>query len=116
MILYAPPYPADDREKEILQQEARQFLRDLPKIRTIVMLDEGMGSRARGLEAWVGTCSLLAQAFTEIRPDVRLVAWRYSFGTHAPDPVLWDRDMAKLNALDGEPDRSDLRLSRPVAG
>ena len=100
VILYAAPYPADDRQKKIVEQEARQFLRDLPKIRTIVMLDEGMGSRARGLGAWVGTCSLLARAFTEVRPDVRLVAWRYSFGTHSPDPVLWDRDMAKINALD----------------
>ncbi len=100
VILYAAPHPANDQERETLREEARQFIREFPKIRTIIMLDEGMGSVRKGLQAWTQTCSLLAQTFCEARPDVRVVAWRYTFKTPTPDRVAWDKAMEQYCQLD----------------
>ncbi|MBI5394247.1 MAG: hypothetical protein HZA91_03025 [Verrucomicrobia bacterium] len=100
VILYAAPHPANDQEREKLREEARQFLREFPKIRRIVLLDEGMGSVRKGRDAWVQTCSMLAQAFGEVRPDVRMVAWRYTFKTASPDRAAWDQALAQFCQLD----------------
>jgi hypothetical protein len=100
VILYAAPHPRDDQAKRVLQEEARRFLREFPTIRTIVLLDEGMGSRERGTPAWIETCSLLMQAFGEVRPDIRVVAWRYSFASHTPDRTIWNKAMDQFCRLD----------------
>lgn len=100
VILYAAPHPNDEQERQTIQEEARRFLREYPKIRTIVLLDEGMGSRARGVDAWIDTCSLLMQAFGEVRPDIRVVAWRYTFKSSAPDRTAWDKAMEQFCRLD----------------
>lgn len=96
VILYAAPDPRDEQEKKILQEEARRFVSQFPKIRTIVLLDEGMGSRAQGPGAWLDTCSLLMEAFGEVRPDLRVVAWRYSFRASSPDKAVWDKFMQQF--------------------
>jgi hypothetical protein len=59
-----------------------------------------MGSVSHGVKAWVDTCSLLARAFWEIRPEVQVVAWRYSFASHTPDRVQWDRRMEEICRMD----------------
>ncbi len=100
VILYAAPHPANEREQETLCAEARQFIREFPKIRTIILLDEAMGSKSKGLPAWTQTCSLLARAFGEARPDVHLVAWRYTFKTSSPDHVAWDKAMEQFCEMD----------------
>jgi hypothetical protein len=100
VILYAAPYPRDDQEKRTIQEEARRFVGAFPKIRTIVLLDEGMGSRTHGVGAWLDTCSLLMQAFGEVRPDLRVVAWRYSFKSSSPDKAAWDKAMEQFCRLD----------------
>ncbi|MBM3889516.1 MAG: hypothetical protein FJ388_10360 [Verrucomicrobia bacterium] len=100
VILYAAPHPANDQERETLREEARQFLREFPKIRTIILLDEGMGSMRKGRDAWVQTCTMLAQAFCEVRPDVRVVAWRYTFKTGSPDRAAWDKALEEFCRLD----------------
>jgi hypothetical protein len=86
VLQYAAPHPADEAQARALQDEARQLLRDVPKIRTIALLDEGMGSVNKGLDAWVSTCSLLAGAFWDVRPDANVIAWTYSFGATAGPP------------------------------
>lgn len=100
VILYAAPHPANDREKEAIQAEARRFLQVFPQIRTIVLLDEGMGSRAHGVDAWLDTCTLLMRAFAQVRPEVRVVAWRYTFSSSSPDRSLWDKAMRQFCQLD----------------
>jgi hypothetical protein len=100
VILYAAPHPRDERERQALRDEARQFLRDLPKLRTIVLLDEGMGSMAHGLDAWLNTCSLLTRAFSEVRPGVRVAAWRYSFAARTPDRREWDSIVGRFSAAE----------------
>ena len=100
VILYAAPYASNDQEKKTVQEEARRFLREFPKIRTIVLLDEGMGARTHGVGAWLDACSLLMQAFGEVRADVRVVAWRYSFKSSSPDPAAWDKAMEQFCRLD----------------
>lgn len=97
VILYAAPHAATDQEKETLREEARQFVREFPKIRTIILLDEGMGSVRKGRDAWVQTCTLLAQSF---RPDMRVVAWRYTFKTGSPDHAAWDKALEQYCQLD----------------
>ena len=77
-----------------------------PSLRTIVLLDEGMGSSAvRGsfdqrMEAWVATCNLLAKAFYEARPDIEVVAWTYTFEAPTPDRAKWDQRMERFCRLD----------------
>lgn len=100
VILYAAPYPSNDQEKKTVQEEARRFLRGFPKIRSIVLLDEGMGSMRKGTRAWVDTCTLLMQAFGEVRPDVRVVAWRYTFKSSSPDKAAWNKAMELFCQLD----------------
>ena len=100
VILYAAPYPGNDQEKKVVQEEARRFLSEFPKIRSIVLLDEGMGSMRKGTRAWVDTCTLLMQAFGEVRPDVRVVAWRYSFASSSPDRSAWNKAMQQFCQLD----------------
>ena len=65
-----------------MAEQAKQLLRDVPRIHTIVLLDEGMGSTKAGrtwipdsLDAWVSTCSMLANAFWEIKPTLHAVAY-----------------------------------------
>ena len=102
VALYAAPHPADEAHARLLQEQARQWLRDVPKIRTIVLLDEGMGSARHGLDAWVSTCSLLAGAFWEVRPEANVVAWTYTFagGAGPPDAPAWDKYIDRLLHLD----------------
>jgi hypothetical protein len=100
VILYAAPHAATDQEKETLREEARRFVREFPKIRTIILLDEGMGSMRKGRDAWIQTCTLLAQAFGETRPDLRMVAWRYTFKTGSPDRAAWDQALEQFCRLD----------------
>jgi hypothetical protein len=54
----------------------------------------------RGVTAWVDTCSLLARAFWEVRPDLNVVAWRYSFRSHASDRAQWDQRMEEITRMD----------------
>ena len=100
VILYAAPHPANDAEREVVQEEARRFVREFPKIRTIILLDEGMGSRYHQLDGWLQTCSLLAEAFSAARPEVRVVAWRYSFAARTPDRTVWDQIMQQFCRMD----------------
>lgn len=100
VILYAAPHPGNDREKKTIREEAKRFVRQFPKVRTIVLLDEGMGSRERGVGPWLDTCSLLMQAFGEARADVRVVAWRYTFKSDRPDKAAWDKAMEQFCRLD----------------
>jgi len=102
VLQYAAMHPANESELRALQDEARQLLRDVPRIRTIVLLDEGMGSMTQGLDAWVSTCSQLAPAFWEVRPDARVVAWTYTFGATAgaPDLPTYQRYVDRLLKLD----------------
>jgi hypothetical protein len=100
VILYAAPHPNNEAEKKLLQAEARRFVTEIPQVRTIVLLDEGMGSVKHGLGAWVDTCSLLAQAFGAARPELRVVAWRYTFGSPTDDRVAWDKTMQQIGRMD----------------
>jgi hypothetical protein len=106
VIQYVVEHPANDTRERVIRERAKQFVRDVPKIHTIVLLDEGMGSSAiRGsfdkrMEAWVATCNLLAKAFYEARPDVNVVAWRYTFASLTPDLVKWDQQMARFCRMD----------------
>lgn len=100
VILYAAPHPQNADEQRQLQAEARQLLRDVPKIKTIVMLDEGMGSVKKGMKAWVDTCDLLAKAFYEERPELRLAAWIYTFRSRTPEPAAWQRRTEEFCRLD----------------
>jgi len=100
VIQYCAPHPSSEAQRKALQEDARQFLREVPKIRTIILLDEGMGSVSRGVKAWVDTCSLLAEAFREVRRDVQVVAWRYSFASRTPDRAQWDRRMEEILRMD----------------
>ncbi|NUQ64130.1 MAG: hypothetical protein HUU20_16790, partial [Pirellulales bacterium] len=100
--LYAAPHPKDDAQLRELQEQARQFLRDVPKIRTIVLLDEGMGSTKVGVDAWVSTCSHLASAFWDVKPDLDVVSWTYTFAARhgTPDQPKWKEYIGKLLGLD----------------
>jgi len=102
VLQYAAPHPANAEQARALQEEAGQLLRDVPKIRTIVLLDEGMGSVNKGLDAWVSTSSLLAQAFWKVRPDTHVVAWTYTFGATAgsPEKAEYERYLSRLLKLD----------------
>lgn len=100
VIQYCAPYSTTDAQRKTVQEEARQFFREVPKIRTIILLDEGMGSVKDGVKAWVDTCSLLASAFWDVRPDARVVAWRYSFRSHTPERSEWDKRMEEICRMD----------------
>jgi hypothetical protein len=100
VIQYCAPYPTTDAQRKAVQEDARQFLREVPKIRTIILLDEGMGAVSHGVKAWTDTCSLLARAFWDVRPDARVVAWRYSFASHTPERSQWDKRMEEICRMD----------------
>lgn len=102
VLQYAAGHPADEARARALQEQARQLLRDVPKIRTIVLLDEGIGSVRHGLDAWVSTCSLLVEAFRQINPEVNVVAWTYTFAAAAgsPETPAWDGYIERLLRMD----------------
>ncbi|NOX53462.1 MAG: hypothetical protein GXP27_03290, partial [Planctomycetes bacterium] len=102
VLLYAAPHPTDARQTRAIEQYARQLLRDVPKIRTIVLLDEGMGSVRHGLDAWVETCNLLAAAFRDVNPEVTVVAWTYTFAARAArrSQSEWSQYADRLLRLD----------------
>jgi hypothetical protein len=100
VINAVPPYPVDKEEEKVLQEQARQLLRDAPRIKAVVFGDEGMGSTRHGMDAWTRTCSLLETAFAEVRPEFRTVAWRYTFRFRSPDRETWDRSMTQMDRLD----------------
>lgn len=106
VVQYIVEHPENDARKRVIAERAKQFVRDLPKLRTIVLLDEGMGSSAvRGsldqrMDAWVATCNLLAKAFYEARPDIEVVAWTYTFEAPTPDRAKWDQRMERFCRLD----------------
>lgn len=100
VVQYIAPHPENQQQRLELQQQARQFVSDLPQIRTIVLLEEGMGSRLHKLEGWVDTCNLLARAFYEVRPDVQVAAWTYNFHPRTADRAEWDRRMQGVCRLD----------------
>ena len=100
VLQYAAPHPRDDAQRSTLQEHARQLLRDVPKLRTIVLLDEGMGSVRKGVNAWVETCSLLASAFYEVRPDINVVAWVYTFHAPSHSEARWDKWIERFLRID----------------
>ena len=100
VINAVPPYPADEEQEKVLQEQARQLLRDVPRIKAVVFGDEGMGSTRHGMDAWTRTCSLLQAAFAEVRPDFRTVAWRYTFRFRSPDRQTWQRSMTEMDRMD----------------
>jgi hypothetical protein len=100
VIQYIAPHPADDAQKRALQEQARQFVRDLPKVRTIVLLEEGMGSRLFGMDAWVATCDLLARAFYEVRPELAVAIWPYNFNSRPGKRADWDQRMERFCRVD----------------
>jgi len=100
IIKYIAPHPATEPQRRALQEEARQFVRDLPQVRTIVLLEEGMGSRAYKLEGWIDTCNLLARAFYEVRPEMQVILWPYNFHPRTAEREEWDRHMERVCRLD----------------
>jgi hypothetical protein len=101
VIQYIAPYPRDDAGRRAVARQARDFVRDLPKVRTIVLADEGLGSaRAGKMEAWVDQCNLLAGALLEARPDVRVAAWRYTYAARTAERAEWDQRMALFSHID----------------
>ena len=95
-ILYAAPHPANDAERKVVEDEARRFVREFPKIRTIILLDEGMGSRYHQLGGWLQTCSWLAAGFRRRAPTS---AW-WPGGIRSPAPTadrsVWDQIMQQF--------------------
>ena len=100
VINAVPPYPADAEQEKTLAEQARQLLRDVPRIKAVVFGDEGMGSTRHGMDAWTRTCSLLQTAFAEVRPDFRTVAWRYTFRFRTPEREAWQRSMIQMDRMD----------------
>ncbi|MFH1268494.1 MAG: hypothetical protein ABIK89_22455 [Planctomycetota bacterium] len=102
VLQWAAPHPTDEAQTHTVEEQARQLVRDVPKIRTVVLLDEGMGSVRHGLDAWVSTCSGLARAFWEVKPDLNVVAWTYTFAAGAvpPDTPKWDQYIERLLKVD----------------
>jgi hypothetical protein len=100
VINAVPPYPADTEQEKVLAGQARQLLRDVPRIKAVICLDEGMGSTRHGMDAWTRTCSLLQAAFAGVRPDFRTVAWRYTFRFRSPEPEKWERSMTQMDRMD----------------
>ena len=100
LINAVPPYPVDAEQERVLQEQARQLLRDVPRIKAVMFLDEGMGSTRHDMDAWTRTCSLLQAAFADVRPDFRTVAWRYTFRFRSPERETWERSMTQMDRMD----------------
>ena len=100
MIQLTAPHPDTEADKQALCQQVRQLLRDVPKIKTVVLLDEGMGSVRKGVMAWTDTCSLLTHACWEARPDLNVVAWYYTFRDRTADEAKWEKRMEDFSRLD----------------
>jgi hypothetical protein len=77
-LLYSAPHPHNNLKRKAMRAQASQLLCDIPGIKTIVLLDEGMGSRFKGIDMWSKTCALLTDAFYEVKPDINVVVWTYS--------------------------------------
>jgi hypothetical protein len=83
-----------------VREEARRFVRDVPRLKRIVLLDEAMGTSWRSLDAWVDNLKGLVPAFHEGRPDLELIAWVYTFHATAPDAKAVDHLMQRLGSVD----------------
>ncbi|MBI3920609.1 MAG: hypothetical protein HY318_04240 [Armatimonadetes bacterium] len=100
VVQYSGRHPTNEAEKKLIQNEARRFLRDVPKLKTVILLDEAMGASWIGREAWLQDVDLVSKAMFEERPELQIPVWVYNLNAGGPDHAHVDPLMERFCKLD----------------